>query len=398
MGNLERFRCLPSNTHPASPWLPGPAANSAHQTYYESHALFQASSSDISWIGSIAAFLLLLTGLFAGPIYDRGHLRTLLLVGGFMIVFGHMMLSLCNAYWQVVLAQGVVVGIGTGCLFVPCIAILPQYFSTKIGLAMGLAVSGSAAGGIIYPIVLYRLIGEIGFPWAVRVVGFIALATLLLPLIVLRLRVKPPKVRAIFDFTAFTDISFLSFILTTFVNYMGLFVIFFYLSYYAEAQHVTDTPLAFYLVPIFNAGSVFGRTVPNIIADKTGPLNVLAPAALISGLLILCMMAVTSKGAIIVMAILSGFMSGALIGLPPICLVALAKDKSKLGTRMGMGYAIIALGVLASGPSGGAILGSGDGLDWHGLWTFGGVSVFVSGLGYVVIRVATYGAKLNVKA
>jgi predicted MFS family arabinose efflux permease len=325
-------------------------------------------------------------------------LRALLLVGSFLIVFGHMMLSLCNAYWQVVLAQGVVIGIGTGCLFVPCIAVLPQYFTTKIGLAMGVAVSGSASGGIIYPIVLYRLIGEIGFPWAVRVVGFIALATLLLPLIVLRLRVKPPKARAILDFTAFADIGFMALILTTFVNYMGLFVILFYLSYYAEAQHITDTSLAFYLVPIFNAGSVFGRMIPNIIADKSGPFNLLAPASLISGVLMLCMMAVTSKGAIVVMAILSGFMSGALIGLPPLCLVALAKDKSKLGTRMGMGYAIIALGVLVSGPSGGAILGSGDKLDWHGLWTFGGVSTCVSGLGYIAIRVATYGTKLNVKA
>ena len=81
-----------------------------YQTYYESGELFSTTSSNISWIGSIEAVMLLLVGFFAGPVYDRGYLRTLLLVGGFLIVFGHMMLSLCHKYWQVVLAQGFVIG------------------------------------------------------------------------------------------------------------------------------------------------------------------------------------------------------------------------------------------------------------------------------------------------
>ncbi|CAG8908994.1 unnamed protein product [Penicillium egyptiacum] len=371
----------------------------AYQTYYESGALFHSSSSDISWVGSIAAFMLLFVGLFVGPIYDRGYLRTLLIVGSFMVVFGHMMLSLCSEFWQVVLAQGFVVGIGTGCLFVPCVAIIPQYFTTKMGAAMGAAASGSALGGVIYPIVLYRLINQIGFPWAVRVIGFIALGTLLIPISIMRLRVKPPKVRAMVDPTAFKDPAYLAFVFTSLIAYMGLFVILFYLSFFSEATRITDSSLAFYMVPIFNAASVFGRTIPNKLADRFGPFNLLVPAALSSGLLMFCMMAVHSKAAVIVMAILSGFMSGALIGLPPMCLAILTADKSKLGTRVGMGYAIIALGVLASGPSSGAILRNGGAsLDWHSLWVFGGVPTCVSGLGYAAIRVYKYGPKLNIKA
>ena len=60
------------------------------------------------------SLLLLLTGVFAGPCYDAGYLRSLLIVGSFLVVFGHMMLSICDTYWQVLLAQGVVVGIGAG--------------------------------------------------------------------------------------------------------------------------------------------------------------------------------------------------------------------------------------------------------------------------------------------
>lgn len=369
-----------------------------YQQYYETGDLFITTSSNISWIGSIEAFLLLLVGVFAGPIYDRGHLRALLLIGSFMVVFGHMMLSLCHTYWQVLLAQGFVIGIGTGCLFVPCVAIVPQYFSTKLGMALGIAASGSALGGIVYPIVLYRLIDRIGFGWAVRVTGFITLGTLLFPLAFLRLRVKPAKIRAMLDVSAFADNYYLAFVFVSAVAYMGIFTIFFYLPYYAEEQGITSTSLAIYLVPIFNAASMFGRSAPNALSDRVGPFNLLAPATMFSGILMLCMMAVHSKGAIIVVALLSGFMSGALIGLPPLCFVALTQDKSKLGTRIGQGYALVGLGVLASGPSAGAILGTSGQLDWHGLWAFGGVCAFVAGVGYAVIRMVKFGPKIGTKA
>lgn len=45
------------------------------------------------------------------------------------------------------LAQGFCIGLGGGMLFVPSVAILPTYFSTKIGLAIGLAAAGSSMGG-----------------------------------------------------------------------------------------------------------------------------------------------------------------------------------------------------------------------------------------------------------
>ena len=368
------------------------------QTYYESGELFTKSSSDISWIGAVQAFLVLTVGSITGPIYDRGYLKTLLLVGSFGVVFGHMMLSLCHTYWQVLLAQGFVVGIGAGCLFVPSVAILPTYFNTRLGLAIGLAAAGSSLGGVIYPIVLYRLINSIGYAWSVRVIGFIALGTLLLPIAVMKMRFKPPKARALIDWAAFTDVPFMMFTFTCLIGFMGLYTIIFYLSFYAENQHITDSSMAFYLVPIFNAASCFGRTLPNALSDKTGPFNLIAPGSTIVGILVLCMMAVKTEAAIIVVAIFVGFFSGVFIGLPPVCFVILTKDKSKIGTRIGMGFGIVALGTLAGGPGGGSILGTTAPLNWHGLWIFGGVSGIVAGFLFAGLRVARSGVKLLIKA
>lgn len=85
-------------------------------------------------------------GALTGPVYDAGYFRELLLGGSFLVVFGQMMLSLCGQYYQVILAQAICIGIGAGCLFVPSVAILSTYFSTKIATAMGIAAAGSSLG------------------------------------------------------------------------------------------------------------------------------------------------------------------------------------------------------------------------------------------------------------
>ncbi len=108
--------------------------------------LSSESESNISWIGSLQAFLLVIVGVVTGPIYDAGHFRTLIFVGTFLTVFGMMMTSICKTYWEVVLAQALVVGIGDGCLFLPSVAIVSQYFTTKKAFATGIAAAGSSIG------------------------------------------------------------------------------------------------------------------------------------------------------------------------------------------------------------------------------------------------------------
>ena len=117
-----------------------------YQTYYEIGFLSNQSPSNISWIGSIQAFLLLIVGAVTGPLYDAGYFYYLIGTGSFLVVFGIMMTSLCTEYWQVMLAQAVCTGLGCGCIFVPCVAIIPQYFSTRKALATGVAASGSSLG------------------------------------------------------------------------------------------------------------------------------------------------------------------------------------------------------------------------------------------------------------
>lgn len=116
------------------------------QTYYQTKLLTSESPSNISWIGSFQVFLLFLGGTLAGPAFDMGYLRSLLASGTFLICFGMFMTSLCSAYWQIFLAQGIVVGMGFGCLFLPTITVVAQYFTTKKAIAFGIASLGGSLG------------------------------------------------------------------------------------------------------------------------------------------------------------------------------------------------------------------------------------------------------------
>ena len=63
-----------------------------------------------------------------------------------------------------------------------------------------------------------------------------------------------------------------------------------------------------------------------------------------------------------------------------------------------MGYGFVALGYLASGPAGGAILGNDPrNLNWNGVWIYAAVTVFASSIIFAVLRVVKGGVKLKIK-
>ncbi|KAI1179216.1 major facilitator superfamily domain-containing protein [Nemania sp. FL0916] len=290
-------------------------------------------------------------------------------------------------------------GIGAGLLFTPTVSLLPTYFSHRIGLAVGLASSGSSLGGVIYPIVLSKLIGQIGFPWAVRTIGFIALGTFILPLFAMRMRVRTTAMRSIIDWTAFRDGPYMLFVLGAFFVYIANIVVVFYISYYPLDRHITGETLGFYMVAIFNAGSVFGRIVPNAISDRIGVFNTLVPLTLVLGVTEFALLGVHNAPAMVVEAIATGFFSGVVIALPPVAFRLLTKDPSMIGTRIGMGFALGSFGLLAAGPIAGAVLAATTNpLDWTGVWVTGGVAAVISAICQAGVRIMRSGVALNIKA
>ena len=254
--------------------------------------------------------------------------------------------------------------------------------------------SNGPSGGVIYPIVFHRLQPQIGFAWTTRVIGFVILATLAIPLVVIKVRVIPASKRKLVDWVAFTEPAYVFFILGGLITFMGIYVPFFYIQYFAVATDVTDDNLGFYLLAILNTASIAGRIVPNFIADKTGPFNMIVPCGFAAGIIIFGLLGTHSVGAIIVIAILYGFFSGTFVSLPPACFVLLSPNRGLIGTRMGMGFAIVAIGGLSGTPIAGAILNA---KGWVAVWAFAGATASAGALLMGASRMVRSGGKLIVK-
>ena len=367
----------------------------AFQTYYEQDLLSNKSSSDIAWIGSLQSCILMFLGVVTGPLFDAGYFRELLLFGSFMLPFGLMMTSLSHEFWHVILAQGICCGVGTACLFVPSVAILPQYFKRRRALAQGVAASGSSVGGVIYPIMFRHLQKSAGFPWATRALGFLALGTMCISLLLMRMRFMPTEKRKLVQLSAFREPAFVLFCAALFLGFLGFYNFLVYVQSYAIQTGIVGERLAFYLLSMLNAASTFGRIIPNLIADSIGPVNILTPAAAVTGILAFVWVGVHTFPGIVVLAILYGFFSGGFVSLPPVVMMVLTKDMRDLGTRLGMVFGITAFGLLIGTPIGGAILNSSH--KYLGVQLFTACCLTTCSILMTIIRIMRTGPRLIVK-
>lgn len=293
------------------------------------------------------------------------------------------------------LAQAVCIGLGNGCMFVPSVAILPQYFSSHKALANGIAASGSSLGGVIYPIVFRQLYPQIGFAWATRVLGFISLSTGLVSVAVMKVRVMPKQKRALLELAAFKEFPYALFCVALFFGFAGFYGPIYYLQPYAINKGITDENLGFYLLPILNAASIAGRIIPNFLTDKAGPLNILIPTSLMSGILALCWIGIHNLPGMLVFAILYGFFSGGFVSLPPVALTSLTPKLHTLGTRMGQAFFVSSLGLLIGAPVCGEILKKTG--SYLGLQLFSGLTVLLTGILLTWTRYVKVGAKVKIK-
>lgn len=281
-------------------------------------------------------------------------------------------------------------------VFVPSVAILPQYFTTRKALANGIAASGSSIGGIVYPLVFRHLQQTVGFGWATRALGFISLVTLWFSVFVMRPRIKPKGRRKLVDTSAFKDVPYVLFCFAMFAGFIGFYGPVFYIQSYAIEKRLTSEDFAFYLLPILNAASVPGRILPNFLADYVGPLNILMPCATITGILALGWIGVTTQGGLIAFACLYGFFSGGFVSMPPVAITTLTPDHRTLGTRMGQCFFFSAFGLMCGTPVSGAILKSTG--SWLGVQLFSGITIFITGMLLLCARVASKGWNFRMRA
>ncbi|KAF5325114.1 hypothetical protein D9619_009565 [Psilocybe cf. subviscida] len=357
-----------------------------YQDYYTRSFLSHSTPSDISWIGSFQLFMQYAPGILVGWAFDAGYFRHMIALGSIIQILSMFMLSLARAqsYYEVFLAQAVGMGIGQSLLFLPSLTIIGRHFRARRSLATGIAVSGASVGGVVWPIMLSQLSRWTSFANAVRATASLAAGLL----VAANLLMSPGQskghtvptariVSIIRDVPYMVSIaSFIALNLTR--GPSSHIILVFYLQLYAVDIGISHA-LAFYSVGLLNAGSVLGRLLPNIFADKIGPYNMLLPCLFMSSALAFAMMGIKNFTGVAVFAILYGFWSGSYVSLIPSLLAQFSKHAGEHGIRMGIAFSIVGISLLIGTPIEGALLHSQqDEYEWYRPIIFCGVSATFS--------------------
>lgn len=224
-------------------------------------------TSAIAWIGSIQLFFTTLGCLPGGLLLDRGYLKSIIVVGTGLEVLGLVITSFFKSYWPIFFAQGICMGMGSGLLALIPVAVLAMFFEKKRMLATGLASTGASVAGIAYTLAMRSLFASIRFAWAVRVFALIILVTNAIAFFAMRLQLQYGSKGSKFGFHHFKDLPYTVFVVAFTLFVASSFVPFFFVQEYA-LQLGVSTDMAFNMLTIMNAANVFGRFVPNYIADR----------------------------------------------------------------------------------------------------------------------------------
>ncbi|KAA8904446.1 hypothetical protein TRICI_005496 [Trichomonascus ciferrii] len=357
------------------------------QAWLSENDLRDHPESQVSWIASVYMFLFYCGGVQSGPLFDTYGLKVVMIPGCIGTVVSVFILSVCKEYYQFMLGFGVLGGLSASMVFTPSIAVVGHWFYVRRGIATGVASTGGALFGVIYPLAMNRMAHEIGFPWTVRVVGFIELALCLGAILTLRTRLKNnDKQSGLIDLSAFKDLQFSLTAIGTFMIEWGLFIPLNYITTYSIASGV-NVALAYQMLAILNAASVPGRALPGYFADKWGRFNVMIVTILVCGVLCVALWipAKTNLGAIIAFAVLFGLFSGTGISLTPVCISQICRTED-YGKRYGTCFFFVSFAVLTGLPIAGEIMNSQQG-HYEGLIGFAAATYFVGAAFFIAARI-----------
>lgn len=222
-------------------------------TYYVQGPLVAYDNSTVSWIITVQLYLQSASAIFWGRLYDVYGPRWILYGGSVCYILGLMMTSLSTKYYQLFLAQSIVVSISSGAVFNVSLTCATTWFKKRRAAAMGILVSGSSVGGVVLPIVFNSLRPLLGFPWTLRVIAFLLLSMCCISCLTIKSRLIPQPRQLVFNdyIRPISEPAFFFTVLSGFFFLLGMFIPFNYIVLQAEDSGMRPGTSA-YLLSIIN--------------------------------------------------------------------------------------------------------------------------------------------------
>ncbi|KAG8630461.1 hypothetical protein KVT40_002080 [Elsinoe batatas] len=360
--------------------------------WLSTHQLKDHTYAQTGWIFSTFTFLVYFGSVQIGPIFDTYGLSVTLIPGCIGLVISLFLLSICQVYWQYMLAWGILGGTSACLIFTPAIVSVGHWFKARRALATSIALTAGSFGGCLYPAIILHFERTIGFNRSIQLVGIICLVLCLIATALVDTRLPPnTKAGATIDLFALKDKLYATTTLAIFLLELALFIPITYITSYALTQGF-DAPFAYSLVIYLNAGSVVGRAATGWFADRYGRFRVMILTSLACTVITpLWLFAGADKARIIAYAVAFGVASGSIVAVTPVCIAQICLTED-YGKRYGTAYFVVSFGTLVGVPLAGAILDTAGGENYTGLTWFCG-AIWAAGTGAFVLAmgVATRG-------
>ncbi|KAH8432321.1 uncharacterized protein LDX57_009960 [Aspergillus melleus] len=240
-----------------------------------------------------------------------------------------------------------------------------RWFERQQALAIGIAASGVSVGGIVFPLMIQRLIPIIGFGWTMRCAVLVLLVLTTISNLTLRSPPEALKARRRMRMAMHQDESrqaglwdrrlLLTIVGTTlFAN--GYFVVLTFLTTVARLRGWKNDVDS---LVVLNGASFFGRIIPGMIADRVGSFNTMCVLGVLSTVLVLGLWLPDSGfGGAVVFSVTFGFTSASTVSLGPAMLFQMS-DLQTITRNLAVLYLVQSFAGLTSSPIGGALLDIG---------------------------------------
>ncbi|KAG0316242.1 hypothetical protein BGZ99_006997 [Dissophora globulifera] len=307
----------------------------------------------------------------------RFGLRPVIVTGILISGLGMILASFAKTVWQLYLTQGFMYGIGAGMALFTSVAVPVQWFDKRRGLATGITVAGSGTGGAVLAPLNRYLITKLGYQWALRIMGIMAITVVCSVLFCIRPRIPAGrKGGSLINIGMFKNTGFSIMYLNGFLVTSGYLIPIFLLPKFVVDLGL-DPSVGATLVSIFSGINAVSRIGLGLAADYFGALNIMILSTMFCGVSCLVFW-LNTKGftLAVIFVVFYGINAGGFNSLFPVVAAQIIGVEA-LAASVGLLYSGSLFGNVLGTPAASAIIASAGG-SYTGAIIFAGVMPIVA--------------------
>ncbi|XP_028849852.1 monocarboxylate transporter 1-like [Denticeps clupeoides] len=238
--------------------------------FKEIEVIFDATSSQVSWISSIMLAVMYAGGPISSILVNKFGSRPVMIVGGCLSGIGLVSASFCNTVEGLYFCVGVIGGLGLAFNLNPALTMIGKYFYKRRPIANGIAMAGSPVFLSTLSPLNSWLYDQFGWRGSFLILGGLLLNCCVAGSLMRPIGPKPlpaqdakdPKegrskaqekktvmqtINSFLDLTLFKHRGFLLYLMGNVVMFFGLFAPLIFLSNYAKSHQISKEKAAFLL-------------------------------------------------------------------------------------------------------------------------------------------------------